>query len=143
MDDTRASKLMHTVPKWNGKAKTFPFWWVCYMAFATVQKFSKALGADKESGMPASEDAFIADETEPGKIQIKAKNRNANAVAQFTMAFITETTMAFIYERMVDADWPAGLAYLVVKAIKQKHIPDDTVSKVELGRQLNKISMKK
>jgi hypothetical protein len=52
--------------------------------------------------------------------------------------------MAFIYEGMVDADWPGGgLAYLVVKAIKRKHMPDDTVSKVELRRQLNGISMKK
>jgi hypothetical protein len=29
-----------------------------------------------------------------------------------------------------------------VKAIKRKHMPDDTVSKVELRRQLNGISMK-
>jgi hypothetical protein len=91
MDDTSAIKTMHTLPKWDGKAKTFQLWWVRFMAFATVQKFSKALGADKESAMPASEDAVIAEDTEPGKNQIKAKNRNANAVAQFTMAFITKT----------------------------------------------------
>jgi hypothetical protein len=50
--------------------------------------------------------------------------------------------MSFIYEGMVDSDWPGGLAYLVVKAIKKKHMPDDTVSKVELRTQLNAISMK-
>jgi hypothetical protein len=143
MDGTSASKTMHTVPKWDSKAKTFQLWWVRFMVFTTMQKFSKALGADKESGMPASEDAVIAEDTDPGKIQLKAKNRNANAVAQFTMAFLTETAMAFIYEGMVDTDWPGGLAYLVVKAIKRKHMPDDTVSKVELRRQLNGISMKK
>jgi hypothetical protein len=114
------------------------------MAFTTVQKFSKALGADKESAMPASEDATIAEDSDAVKLQLKAKNRNANAVAQSTMAFITETAIAFIYEGMVDADWPGGLAYLVMKAIKRKHmLPDDTVSKVELRRQLNGISMKK
>jgi hypothetical protein len=45
-----------------------------------VQKFSKkALGTTIESGMPASEDAVvvIAEDTDPGKIQLKAKNRNA------------------------------------------------------------------
>jgi hypothetical protein len=45
MDDTSASKMIHTVPKWDGKAKTFQLWWVRFMAFAMVQKFSKALGA--------------------------------------------------------------------------------------------------
>jgi hypothetical protein len=59
------------------------------------------------------------------------------------MAFVTETAMSFIYEGMVNSDWPGGLAYLVVKAIKRKYMPDDTVSKVELRRQLNGISMKK
>jgi hypothetical protein len=142
MDDT-VSKTMHTVPKWDGKAKTFQLWWVRFTAFATVHKFSKALGAARESGMPASEDAVIAGTTDEGKLQLKAKNHNANAIVQFTMAFITETAMSFIYEGMVNPDWPGGLAYLVVKAIKCKHMPDDTVSKVELRRQLNGISMKK
>jgi hypothetical protein len=59
------------------------------------------------------------------------------------MVFITEMAMSFIYEGMVDDDWPGGLAYLVVRAIKKKHMPDDTVSKVELRRQLNGINMKK
>jgi hypothetical protein len=59
------------------------------------------------------------------------------------MAFITEAAMSFIYEGMVDTDWPGGLAYLVVRAIKKKHMPDDMVSKVELRRQLNGIIVKK
>jgi hypothetical protein len=117
MEDTSVSRTMHTVPKWDGKAKTFQLWWAHFTAFAMVDKFSKALGTTMESGMPASEDVVIAEDTEPGKIQIKVKNRNANAVAQFTMAFITETAMSFIYDGMVDKDWPGGLAYLVVMAI--------------------------
>jgi hypothetical protein len=35
------------------------------------------------------------------------------------------------------------LAYLVVRAVKRKHMPDDTVSKIELHRQLNSVGMKK
>jgi hypothetical protein len=93
--------------------------------------------------MPASEDAVIAEDTDPGKIQLKAKNCSANTVAQFTMAFVTETAMSFIYEGMINNEWPGGLAYLVVKAIKRKHMPDDTFLKVELRRQLNGISVQK
>jgi hypothetical protein len=62
--------------------------------------------------MPASEGAVIAEDADPGKIQLKAKNRNANAVVQFTMTFVTETAMSFIYRGMVNSDWPGGLAYL-------------------------------
>jgi hypothetical protein len=44
---------------------------------------------------------------------------------------------------MTDTDWPIGLAYLVVKALKKEYMPEDTISKVELRRMMNNIKMKK
>jgi hypothetical protein len=73
----------------------------------------------------------------------KAKEQNQLAFAQLTMAFTTETAMTFIYEGMTDTDWPSGLAYLVVNALKKKYMPKDTISKVELRRMMNGIKMKK
>jgi hypothetical protein len=35
------------------------------------------------------------------------------------------------------------LAYLVVKALKKKYMPEDTISKVELRRMMNNIKMQK
>jgi hypothetical protein len=113
------------------------------VAFATTSKFTAALGNDKDSAMPATEASAIAD-TNPGKPQMAAKDRNATAIAQITMAFTTEATMTFVYEGMMNSDWPSGLApHLVVRAIKEKHVPDDMISKVELRHQLNIVSMKK
>jgi hypothetical protein len=40
-------------------------------------------------------------------------------------------------------NWPSGLAYLVVRALKRKHTPEDTIFKVELRRMINNIKMKK
>jgi hypothetical protein len=59
------------------------------------------------------------------------------------MAFTTEAAMTFIYEGMTNTDWPSGLAYLVVKALKRKCMPEDTISKVELRRRMNEIKTKK
>jgi hypothetical protein len=95
-----------------------------------------------ETEMPATELSTIAD-TDDGALSKKAKQRNQLAFAQLTMAFTTESAMTFIYEGMTDLDWPSGLAYLVVTALKRKYMPEDTISKVELRRMMNGIKMKK
>jgi hypothetical protein len=51
--------------------------------------------------------------------------------------------MNFLDEDMTNPDWPSGLAYLVVKALKHKYMPEDTISKVELRRRMNGIKIKK
>jgi hypothetical protein len=100
------------------------------------------LGDSIETAMPATELTAIAvDDT--GALVKKAKERNQVTFTQLTMAFTTEAAMAFIYEGMTDTDWPSGLAYLVVKALKKKYMPEDTISKVELRTMMNNIKMKK
>jgi hypothetical protein len=74
----------------------------------------------------------------------RAKERNLVAFAQLAMAFTTEGVMTFIYEGMTNVECPSGLAYyLVVLALKKKHTPSNTISKLELRRMMNGISMKK
>jgi hypothetical protein len=51
--------------------------------------------------------------------------------------------MTFIYDGMTDVDWPSGLAFMVINAIRHKHLPNDTITKVELRHMLNGIKMKK
>jgi hypothetical protein len=43
----------------------------------------------------------------------------------------------------VTKDWPGGLAYLVVQGFMKKYRPVDTISKVEIQQQLNRITMKR
>jgi hypothetical protein len=46
--------------------------------------------------MPVSEDTFIDKRTNYGKLQEAAKQRNALAMANFTMAFSTEATIGIV-----------------------------------------------
>ena len=48
-----------------------------------------------------------------------------------------------LVSKAVTKDWPGGLAYLVVQGLMKKYRPVDTISKVEMRQQLNRITMKK
>eukprot|EP00957_Ditylum_brightwellii_P107386 8194230-Ditylum_brightwellii.AAC.1 len=58
------------------------------------------------------------------------------------MAFTSESLIGMIYASM-STTYPGGLAYKVVVALHEKYAPKDLVSKVELHRQLNMITMKR
>jgi hypothetical protein len=120
----------------------FQIWWVRFKAFTSCSGFSKALGDSIETAMPATELTVIAVD-DAGALIKKAKERNQVAFTQLTMALTTEAAMTFIYKGTTDTDWPSGLAYLVVKALKKKYMPEDTISKVELRRMMNNIKIKK
>lgn len=49
--------------------------------------------------------------------------------------------MPVVY-KLMDADWASGQAWKVVKALKKKYQPQDTITRVELRQILNGISMK-
>jgi hypothetical protein len=129
------------LPLFDGTAAKSQIWWVRFKVFASCSGFSKALGDIIETAMPATELTAIAVD-DAGALVKKAKERNQVAFAQLMMAFTTEAPMTFIYEGMTDTDRPGGLAYLVVKALQKKYMPDDTISKVELRMMMNNIKMK-
>jgi hypothetical protein len=90
--------------------------------------------------MPPSDDAVVDATTHPA--MAKAKKRNAIAMANLTMAFTSEMTMGLVYNAQTE-EWPGGLAYLVVAALKAKYMPDDVITKVELRQMLSEVKMKK
>jgi hypothetical protein len=96
-----------------------------FMAFASVSGFAKALGDILETDMLATEDTAVTegDAGDAGASVRKAKERNLVAVAQLTMAFTTEGGVTFIYKGMTEVEWPSGLAYLVVLALKRSTCP--------------------
>ena len=91
--------------------------------------------------MPSEEGDEIDETTAEGKKVAAAKKRNATAMACLTIAFTSEANMCLVYEA-VTSEWPSGLAHQVVSALFKKYQPQDTMTKVELRQQLNKISMK-
>jgi hypothetical protein len=92
--------------------------------------------------MPDSNATVLDPASEDDKLKIAVKKRNAIAVANLTIAFTAEGTMALACES-VSPEWPSGLAHLIVKAMFSKCQPQDTVNRVELRGRLNKVSIKK
>jgi hypothetical protein len=112
------------------------------MAYAGVFGFAKALREGGETSMPTTDETSFDVTTEEGKLMGAAKKRNAIAMANMTMAFTSEGTIALVYEAMND-DWPGGLAHKVVSMLKKKYQPQDSMTKVELRKRLAMVSMKK
>jgi hypothetical protein len=83
----------------------------------------------------------IDETTDAGKSQAKAKRTNQIALVNLTVAFTTKVLMGMIYKART-ADWPNGLAWMVMKALQRKYFPKDLVSKIELRRALNAVSIK-
>ena len=107
-----------------------------------VYKFSEALTVGGEADLPASESTMLDETTPDSKLAAAAKKRNAIAMVSFTMAFTSEGTMGLVYKANT-TNWPNGLAHMVVTSLAKKYQPQDTITRVELRQQLNKIKMKK
>lgn len=134
--DSAAVKSLR-LPTFDGTAEKFQIWWTRFWAYASVFAFAAALATGGEATLPAREDAVIDEATPAGVLSAAAKKRNAIAVAQLTMAFTSNGTMALVYEAVTD-EWPSGLAHRIVAALKQKYQPQDTMTRVELRQRLNK-----
>jgi hypothetical protein len=63
-------------------------------------------------------------------------------MASFSMAFTTDKAMNIVYAASTEG-WPEGEVYLVVKNLMKKYRPLDTVSKIEMRQQLERIKIKK
>jgi hypothetical protein len=78
--------------------KDYQTWWVRFIAYANVWKFSAALVAGGETTMPSSDAAILDEATAVGKASIAAKQRNVLAMANLTMAFETEGLLGIVYK---------------------------------------------
>ena len=130
------------LPSFDGTHDAFQRWWMRFKAYARVHKFVQALMPEAgDPDLPANDaDALDADAA-VAALQTAAKRRNDIAMAQFTMAFVTDSELSMIYEAET-TEWPNGKASLVVDALFKKYSPQDTASLVELQQELNNVSMK-
>ena len=141
--ELRISEKVAKLPTFDGTKSKFAMWWRRFLAYAKVNKFSKALIVGGNPNLPATDGVTIDATTETGKLEVIAKSRNnLVAVASFTMAFETEEVMAYINPRTT-VDWPDGLASEIVKSLLNEYMPEDLMSKIEMRRELNKTKMKK
>ena len=138
---TSVSEKSVKLPSFNGEEGNFQIWWVRMRAYAGVMKFLPALGEKPDPNLPAKAATVIDETTADGKLQAKAVQENAVAMANFTMAFTTDGLMQMVFSSM-SADWPEGRACDVVTNLFRKYKPQDTMSKVEMTMAIRKVSMK-
>jgi hypothetical protein len=114
-----------------------------FKVYAKVyNKFASALKIGGEADLPLTAAATAGITTNVGKLQASAKKRNEIVITNFMMAFTSEGTISMVY-KATNADWPDGLAHLIVlAAMLSRCMPQDTVTCVELRQLLNKVSVK-
>jgi hypothetical protein len=138
--DTVESRSVR-LPHFDGTVKTFQMFWLRLMAFAHVHRFALTLKIGGEIDLPATDATAIDMSTDAGKRQAAAKRRNDVGMAHLTLAFSNEICLGIIYKAMT-ADWPQGLAHMVVSGLMAKYQPQDIMTGVELKQQLAAITMK-
>ena len=75
------------------------------------------------------------------KAGIRAGLRNDTTVAQLTMAFQTAGLLDKVNQAKT-TDWPDGLATSIVTRLKRDYQPIDRISRIEMRRKMNEVSMK-
>ena len=84
------------------------------------------------------------DDLDPKKVvdkaEIRAGQRNDTAVAQLTMSFQTAGLFDKV-NQVKTTDWPDGLATSIVTRLKQDYQPIDRISRIEMRRKMNEVSM--
>jgi hypothetical protein len=126
LEETTYEKSVR-LPTFDGTVEKFQIFWMRFKAYAKVYKFSQALKTGGETDLPRTNSTSIDLGTDAGKLQAEAKKRNEIAIANFTMAFTSEGTISLVYKSST-ADWLDGLAHLIVVAMLQRYMPQDTVT---------------
>lgn len=129
------------LPTFNGEKEDFAVFWMRFSAYATVYDFVMTLVKGGEPDLPASADEQLDPTKDADKKKIAARKRNNVAIANMTMAFSTQAMLALIEQSCTDK-WPSGLAYVVMELLFARFRPDDVITRVELRKQLAKVSMK-
>jgi hypothetical protein len=89
--------LQH-VPVFKGEKDDFQVWWMRFKRHAARSKFILALQDTIEQDMPATEGTTIDETTSTGKLQVVAKQCNANAMGSLIIACQHPTIISYIYE---------------------------------------------
>jgi hypothetical protein len=109
-----------------------------FKLYATIKNFSQAIQRDAETGLPDKEATDVSSD----KLKQAARDRNLMAISCITMAFQDDALLNMI-EQSETADWPSGLAYLVVDELFKKYRPVDIISRVAMRSKLSKVTMKR
>ena len=141
MDEEKLSKFVK-LPTFDGDEEKFQLWLVRFEAYATCCGFRAAVGDAPEADLPESAAFALNLDPKTDKAKVAAVNRNSVAMATLTMAMTTNKTMGALNEAK-DNLWPSGVAWKVIKKLKEKNQPMDMMTAVELRHRLSAVTMKR
>jgi hypothetical protein len=108
-----------------------------FKSFATIKNFAQAIQRTAEADLPATEATDVSSDNQ----KRLARQRNLMAISCLTMAF-SDDALLNIVEQSETADWPSGLAHIVIDELFKKYRPVDIISRVEMRTKLSQVSMK-
>ncbi len=116
----------------NSEQKKLQIWWMGFMTYVGVCRFSKSLKLGGKTEILVMDNAAPFDETTyAGKLMVAAMTRNAVVMVHLTMTFTVDRMMVLVYETMYVDDWPGGFVHKVVDILKEaKYMPQDTMMQV-------------
>ena len=130
------------LPVFDDKASEYQKWYVRFRAYASVCGFTESIKHTPDPNLPEREDTSLDLSKVSELVQSKARKKNAIAMANLTMALTGDSSMAIIFDVMDNDEWPGGLAWKIIEALKHKYAPEDTMSSVEMSERLSEVSMK-
>ena len=129
------------LPTFSGKDEDFQVWWTKFKAFATAKNVIEAL-MSRKADLPPTQGTALDESVTADVPKIKARTRNSLAMAYLLSAFKSQADISIAY-KVMDDDWPGGLAYKVVEKLVEIYQPTDDVTEVELYNKLLQVKMKK
>ena len=131
------------VPTYDGKQKNFEKWREKFEAYCYTRGCGSCLVENGEANLPTAMIGKFSTDKDTEKLEKESVNRNTKAMALLIMTLTTPTCRVIIHtSKMANLDWPTGLAWDVMKRLKTKYKPDDTISAVELNSRLNRLKIK-
>ena len=138
------------VPVFDGDEAKYQTWMIQFQAFARVKGFIAVL---VDAGITIKEEEVETLELQPKfgsgaagvrsadeEKQFRLGKRNLLAMAHLTIAFSSEALLNKI-PTAATADWPGGLAFMMMDVLKAQYAPQDQMAVVERTRKLNKLGL--
>ena len=139
MDSDSTSRIIR-LPTFDRNKANFALYSARFSVYTNMHGLSAAIQEVADANLPDRHDSTIDETTPKGLLQAKAKRQNACAFAHYTMSFTTEDLLNKI-ESAKTEEWLEGLAHQVKNELVRDHLPNDTISRVEMRMEIGKITM--
>jgi hypothetical protein len=131
---------VNKAPKFNGEDTEYFTWEIRFQAYPGVKGFLQAINLDAaDLDLPKNPDDPPLVNGFP-LAQKLALERNRVAMYTLTLCLCNQGSMGFMLKARTEL-YPTGLAWMVMKLLRERYAPKDMVSRIEMKRQLTAVRM--